>query len=218
MSKPLLITDCDEVLLYMVEPFREWLDEAHVIDFALKGVDFANALTDRKTDKTVEPERIWALLGGFFDTEMHRQTPITGAVQAIADIAKIADIAILTNLMDHRRDSRAEQLASFGIKHPVHTNQGPKGEALKKIIKQYQPSVALFIDDLPQHHGSVSEIAPDTWRLHMIGEPKVAGRFTCAHEQGHAHARIDSWAEATPWIIEKLSDAAPAPALEKAVA
>jgi hypothetical protein len=218
MTKPLLITDCDEVLLHMVVPFSEWLDEEHGIDFAMQGGDFANALTDRKTAKTVEPARIWSLLGGFFDTEMHRQNPIAGAVNAITEISKVADVAILTNLMDDRREARTAQLAAFGIHHPVHTNQGPKGEALKRIVADYQPSVALFIDDLPQHHGSVSDIAPDTWRLHMIGEPQVAPHFDCAHIAGHAHARIDEWDAALPWILERLAQGEPASAPQSAAA
>ena len=41
--KPLLITDCDEVLLHMVRHFGSWLDEAHDIEFAPTGGDFANS-------------------------------------------------------------------------------------------------------------------------------------------------------------------------------
>ncbi|MEA3040839.1 MAG: hypothetical protein QOC65_328, partial [Sphingomonadales bacterium] len=35
MSRPLLITDCDEVLLHMLVHFGEWLDEAHGCDLRL---------------------------------------------------------------------------------------------------------------------------------------------------------------------------------------
>ena len=28
MAKPLIISDCDEVLLHMIVPFRDWLDES----------------------------------------------------------------------------------------------------------------------------------------------------------------------------------------------
>mgnify|MGYP006381478883 CR=1 FL=1 len=31
MTRPLVISDCDEVLLHMVGPFGEWLEEAHGI-------------------------------------------------------------------------------------------------------------------------------------------------------------------------------------------
>ncbi|WOE75218.1 HAD family hydrolase [Alterisphingorhabdus coralli] len=216
MSRPLLITDCDEVLLHMVVPFRQWVDEEHGVNFDLSGGDFSTALTDQKTGDVLKPEKIWALLGGFFDTEMHRQTPIDGAVEGLAAINEVADIVILTNLMDHRRDHRAEQLAKFGIDYPVYTNQGPKGGALKTILDEHQPGSALFIDDLPQHHDSVGEVAPHVWRLHMVGEPEVAPHIDCAETKGHAHVRIDLWSEAQHWIIDRLTSGADAPAIAKA--
>ena len=49
MSRPLLITDCDEVLLHMVVPFAEWLDEAHHIHFDVDSGDFVNALRHKAT-------------------------------------------------------------------------------------------------------------------------------------------------------------------------
>ena len=48
MSRPLLITDCDEVLLHMVSHFRDWLHEAHDLDFAFETGKFEDALTDRR--------------------------------------------------------------------------------------------------------------------------------------------------------------------------
>ena len=38
MSRPLLITDCDEVLLHMVAPFREWLAEGEGVDRPPRGI------------------------------------------------------------------------------------------------------------------------------------------------------------------------------------
>ena len=35
MSRPLIVTDCDEVLLHMVVPFRDWLTRSRYrLDFA----------------------------------------------------------------------------------------------------------------------------------------------------------------------------------------
>ncbi len=211
MSKPLLISDCDEVLLHMVVPFRDWVDEAHDIDFSLDSSDFSGALTHRQDGNVVEPAKIWELLGGFFDSEMQRQQPIEGAVEAMAALSDIADIAILTNLMDHRAEARAEQLKAIGIDAPVFTNQGPKGEALARIVSEFQPSVSLFIDDLSQHHQSVSELLPDIWRLHMVGEPLMARHVKPAP---HAHARIDDWAAAQTWISDRLTAGEAAPKIE----
>ena len=144
------------------------------------------------------------MLGGFFDTEMHRQLPIEGAVAGINRLAEDADVVILTNLNDERQERRAQQLAAYGVHARVFTNQGPKGPALKAIVEEFAPSKAIFIDDLAQHHKSVSETVPGVSRLHLCGEPMIAGHIDCAHEAGHAHARIDNWAEALPWLLEEL--------------
>ena len=45
MARPLLITDCDEVLLHMVSHFDEWLGEAHGIHFAFESGSFGGAMT-----------------------------------------------------------------------------------------------------------------------------------------------------------------------------
>ena len=45
--RPLLISDCDEVLLHMVKHFGVWLDERHDIDFAIQHGDFSTAMTRR---------------------------------------------------------------------------------------------------------------------------------------------------------------------------
>ena len=201
----MIISDCDEVILHMVAPFRDWLDEAHDVDFSMTGNDFGKALTHRTTGELVEPGDIWRLLNLFFDTEMHRQQPIVGAVEGIKRLSEHADVVILTNLGDHRQLTRANQLRDVGIEARVFTNQGPKGPALQAILDEYQPAHAIFIDDLPQHHGSVAEVAPHVTRLHLCGEPLLAPHIACAHQLGHAHARIDDWDTALPWMLERLN-------------
>lgn len=203
MSRPLLISDCDEVLLHMMVHFRDWLDEAHDIAFHLDGRDFYNAMRYRDGGQ-VDIKRMWELLDGFFDTEMTRQTPIAGALEALHALSADADVVVLTNLAHHRRDDRTRQLASHGLDIRVFTNQGPKGPALRAIIDEYRPSRTVFIDDLAQHIESAAEIVPDVARLHLIGEPLVAPHLPCAFAQGHAHARIDTWDQALPWLREKL--------------
>jgi hypothetical protein len=112
MNRPLLITDCDEVLLHMVAHFEAWLDEAHGIDFHLESGEFASALTDRKTGEVVPPEQIWPLLDSFFRSEMHRQTLVPGAAEALGRIGEVADIVILTNLGDEAHGWRVEHTAN----------------------------------------------------------------------------------------------------------
>jgi hypothetical protein len=204
IGRPLVISDCDEVLLHMVAPYKAWLDEVHDIDFVMTDADFSKAMRNRTDGSVIEPKEIWRLLNLFFDTEMHRQQPIAGAVEGMNALAQNADVVILTNLNDERQQARTEQLRAVGIDARVFTNTGPKGPALKAIIEEYRPTRALFIDDLPQHHGSVAELVPHVTRLHLCGEPLLAPHIDCAHRAGHAHARIDDWSSALPWIMDRL--------------
>lgn len=204
MSRPLVISDCDEVLLHMVAHFKQWLEESQGVIFELKGNNFSTAMRWAETGAPLAQEDIWRFLSGFFDTQMHRQQPIEGAIAGINRLAEEADVVILTNLNDERQEKRRRQLADFGVHARVFTNQGPKGPALQAIIDEFAPSRAIFIDDLPQHHQSAAATVPGVRRLHLCGEPMIAPHIECAHEAGHAHARIDRWSEALPWLLEEL--------------
>ena len=205
MTRPLLISDCDEVLLHMVAHFEEWLDEAHDIHFHLESGEFASALTDKASGEVVPPDRIWPLLDGFFRSEMHRQTLVPGAAEALSRIGEVADIVILTNLGDEAHGWRVEQLSAHGINHHVVCNRGGKGGPVKALINERGPRSAVFVDDLAVHHSSVAKHAPEVWRLHMVAEPRLAPNVPPADA---AHARIDDWPAATDWIIDHLREQA----------
>ncbi|MEH3107574.1 MAG: HAD family hydrolase [Sphingomonas fennica] len=202
MNRPLLVTDCDEVLLHMVGPFGEWLGVAHDVDFALDHHDFGRALTRRSDGSVLAAEEVWSLLDGFFATEMARQTPVPHAIEALGAIGEVADIVVLTNLKDQCHAGRVAQLAAHGIRHRVVCNQGPKGPPLARLLAEMAPPVAAFVDDLPQHHESVAETTPHVHRLHMVAEPRMAVHVAPA---AHAHARIDDWRTAEGWLIERLA-------------
>lgn len=204
MTRPLVVTDCDEVLLHMVRHFRDWLDREHDVEFELEGNPFAQSMQRRGSDVPMSEAEMWELLGAFFDTEMPTQEPIAGAVEAITELQREADVVVLTNLVDSRNEARRLQLRDIGITAPVFTNQGPKGGLLRRIVEEHGTSRAVFIDDIAKHHESAMEHARHVHRLHFCGEPAIAPHVPCAHEAGHAHARIDNWAEALPWIIETL--------------
>ena len=203
MKRPLLITDCDEVLLHMVSHFAEWLDEAHGVDFALGAANFHESLTYKESGQRVPAEILWPLLNGFFESEMHRQNIVPGAAEALARIGEVADIIVLTNIGQEFEAGRVEQLDAFGIRHRVICNSGGKGPPVGDLIERFDPSVAVFVDDLPQHHESVAEHAASVWRLHMIAEPKLAVHMPPAP---HAHARIDDWNDASQWILDRFAE------------
>ena len=206
-ERPLLITDCDEVLLHMVTHFRDWLGEHHAIDFTIGAGDFGRSMRRREGDRPLSQDEMWGLLNGFFPTEMDRQTLVPGAAEALAALSREADVVVLTNLADGCREPRVAQLARFGIHHRVECNQGGKGSPVARLIEEYAPSVAVFVDDLPVHHDSVAKHAPTVHRLHMVSEPELAAAMPPAP---HAHARIDDWAAARTWIADRFAAGQPA--------
>jgi hypothetical protein len=199
-GRPLLVTDCDEVLLHMVSHFADWVAEAHGLSFDLSAPGFRDALRDGD-GRPVAAERVWPLLDGFFSSEMHRQNLVPGAADALARIADHADIVVLTNIGDEYEAGRVEQLERFEIRHRVLCNRGGKGRPVLELIEAMGPSATVFVDDLAVHHESVATHAPQVWRLHMIAEPRLAAHTPPAP---HAHARIDDWDAALPWILERL--------------
>ncbi len=204
MIRPLLVTDCDEVLLHMVRHFRDWLGREHGVDFALQGDPFLQSMTRRGSAVPLAQEEVWQLLGAFFDTQMDSQMPIAGALEAMAEVQREADVVVLTNLVDERNAGRAAQLRRLGLDVKVFTNQGPKGGALRRIVEEHGAARVVFVDDIAQHHASARAEVPHVRRLHLCGEPAIAPHVACAHEAGDAHARIDNWGEALPWVLEML--------------
>lgn len=207
MSRPLLVTDCDEVLLHMVTHFRDWVGDAHDIDFALDRGTFEGALTRRACGTAIAGEEIWPMLDGFFEGEMARQTLVPGAAEALARLGAQADIVILTNLQDRFHATRTEQLAALGIRHRVVTNQGGKGVPLRRLLEEYRPTVAAFVDDLPVHHQSAAKHTPEIWRVHMVAEPALAPYVADTPE---AHVRLDDWPAAADWIAARFGEQQPA--------
>ena len=169
--KPLLICDCDEVLVHMVRHFRSWLDESHDMDFALDTHDFFGSMT-------------------------RRQTLVPHAAEALSVLGQTADIVILTNLVEECRVPRIEQLARFGIHHHVQCNTGGKGEPVARLVADHGHPVTVFVDDLAQHHASVATHAPQVHRLHMVSEPEMAPHVPPAPARGWAEGRAGLWPDA----------------------
>ena len=139
MSRPLLVTDCDEVLLHMIGHFADWVAEAHGYSFDLGALGFREALSDA-SGAPVPEERVWPLLDLFFEGEMHRQNVVPGAVEALERIAETADIVILTNIGDEYQAGRIEQLGRFGISHRVLCNRGGKAGLCSNCSTNSRPA------------------------------------------------------------------------------
>jgi len=195
--RPLLICDCDEVLLHFVGPFSDYLRDSHALTLGLE--TFALSGNIRRADGTlVDQAAFLPLLDGFFDTHMTTQTAAPGAADALARIAEVADIVILTNIADHHAVVRTSELAKLGMPYRVIGNSGPKGVPVAALVESFMATRAVFVDDLPHHHASVRKHVPEVHRLHMVADPRLRDLIPQASD---AHARIDDWATALPHIL-----------------
>ena len=75
MSRPLLITDCDEVLLHMVGHFAEWLEADHGVNFALESGGFTDAMTVASTGEPITME----YLGSRLNLSLNERDVVIGA-------------------------------------------------------------------------------------------------------------------------------------------
>ena len=195
--RPLLICDCDEVLLHFVGPFEEYLRDSHQMTLSLDS--FALSGNIRRADGTcVDQTDFLPLLDGFLDNHMTSQTPAQDAPQALAHIAEVADIVILTNISDRHANVRSGELLRLGMPYRVIGNNGPKGGPVAALVSEYGATRTVFVDDLPHHHSSVKSRAPQVHRLHMIADPRLRGLIPCAPD---ADIRLDTWALALPHIL-----------------
>lgn len=200
MSRPLVICDCDEVLLHFVAPFGDYLQAEH--DLTLHLDSFALTGNIRRSDgSTIEPMGFMPLLNGFFDTHMATQPPAPGAAAALAALAADCDIVVLTNVDDRHNGVRTDLLAGHGMPYRVVCGSGPKGAPVRDLIGEYDAKAVAFIDDLPPHHSSVKRAAPAVFCLHMVADPRLQSLIPAAPD---ADARIDDWTTALPVLRTAL--------------
>jgi enamine deaminase RidA (YjgF/YER057c/UK114 family) len=173
MSRPLVITDCDEVLLYMVAPFRDWLGETHGVDLRHERRRFRP-----RHDKLPRQRRAGctAKTSGGCSTcsstaRCIASRPVPGVIDAIAALRAHADVVVLTNLKDHRQEARRRQLAGTWPRPAVYHQPGAERPGAAGDPRRIPPARAIFIDDLAQHHGSVAELVPHVEPPALCAEP-----------------------------------------------
>jgi hypothetical protein len=192
--KPLLILDCDEVILEFAGPFAAWLRAARDVELRFDSFALVGNMRHLDDSRPVDPADFPALLDGFFQHGQHLQAPAEGAIAALTALSAEMDLVVLTNIPHAWRDIRLAHLKALGLDVPVHANDGPKGRMVQALAGD-RP--AVFVDDLPPHHSSAAKHAPAVGRLHMVADATLRGLIPAAPD---AHARIDRWDEAQLWI------------------
>lgn len=196
--KPLLILDCDEVILEFASPFRRWLRDAHDIELRFDSFALSGNMRHLADGRLVDMADFPPLLDGFFAQGQHLQLPTEDVLETLAELRRDMDVVVLTNIPTAYRDMRLAMLHGLGLDVPVHANDGPKGRMVRELAAGRR---AVFVDDLPPHHQSAASHAPEVGRLHMVADPELRALIPPAPD---AHVRIDRWAEARHWISDYM--------------
>ena len=196
--RPLLILDCDEVLLQFANPFAAWLRAERQVEFRFDSHGLVGNLYRLDDGAPLPKKRCFALLDCFFAEGQHWQQPVDQAPEVLAGLSPHFDAVVLTNIPARFLEARRRHLHSFGLTFPLYANDGPKGRMVRELSLG-RP--AIFLDDFPVHMESVARLAPDVHRLHMVAEPRIRRLVPVAAD---AHARVEGWAEAGRWIRDIL--------------
>lgn len=199
-GRPLVICDVDEVIVHFTRDFENyigleelWLDTS---SFALNG-----NIKCRKTGQPAEDARVADLISRFFDERTRHMEPIDGAIDSLLHIGETADVVLLTNLPHTSGDHRRENLAGHGLPFPVVTNSGPKGPAIRDLLRRARQEGAVFIDDSPSYLASAYEHAPEVHLIHFLHDDRFARHI---EPLDYVSLRTDSWTEAKPHILELI--------------
>ena len=202
-GRPLVIVDADEVVLRFVDGFDRYLRRQglflDLVSYRLHGnvkrIDDHAAVLDVEVTALLEE----------FRSDLDWLEPVEGARDALAALGARAQTAMLTNITPAQAVSRARNLSALGIDCPVIANSGPKGTAVRHLANRAS-APAFFIDDIPHHLTSVAEIAPQVFRIHLVGEERLKPLLPPAKD---AHLYAPDWGAVQRFIEERLDSELP---------
>lgn len=197
-GRPLLIVDADEVLLRFAEGFDRFLRARQfyldLVSYRLHGN--VRRLVGNEALLDIE---VTALLDEF-RTELDWLEAVEHAQEVLAGLAERMTIVALSNVSPAQAPARLRNLAALGFDFPLLTNSGSKGTAVRALAKRAR-APTFFVDDVPMHHTAVAELAPEVFRIHLIGDERLRPLLPPAQ---HAHIKADTWREAEAFIRERL--------------
>ncbi|MEM7499595.1 MAG: hypothetical protein AAF371_16590 [Pseudomonadota bacterium] len=189
-GKPLLIVDCDEVIVEFAGHLARWLPalgyELRLYKYELEGAIYPAGEAD-----PVGFEAAINLINAFFEEETARQTPIDGAVETLQSMAEAVQVVVLTNIPRHGRADRLMNLETIGLGGlPLIVNSGGKGRAIAWLAER-AAATTVFVDDSPFQIASAARRAEHVGRLHFRGATGLGNVLPKAPE---ADAEPESWA------------------------
>jgi hypothetical protein len=201
-SRPLIITDADEVLFQFMAGLEEYIIGRGLMfdwsSFALTG-----NIRDAKSGEALEPADVKTFLAEFFAERTADLVPVDGAAEALKRLSARARIVVLSNVPEAAIADRVSCLAQHGMPYPLIANVGPKGPAVRALLAS-RDRPAVFIDDIPHNHKSVADHSANVLRLHFIAHPRLGAMLGPAE---YSDRRLSSWTEIESTIGEHFANA-----------
>ena len=195
---PLLITDADEVILRFAEGFDRFLSERELfLDLTTYRL---HGNVKRKDDRTKILDVECTALLDEFRADLDWLDVVEEADTVLRALAPSMNIVVLSNVSEAQAPARLRNLEKLGLPYPLIANSGWKGPAVKALAARAAQPV-FFIDDIPQHHTSVAELAPDVYRIHLIGDERLKPLLPPAED---AHLRAGTWRDVEAFVRAKL--------------
>jgi hypothetical protein len=201
-ERPLLIVDADEVILRFAGGFDLFLSGRGLfLDLTTYRL---HGNVKRKSDNIpLLDVEVTALLDEFRG-DLDWLDAVEGATDVLRGLQPALNIVVLSNVTEAQAPARLRNLAKHRLAMPLMVNSGPKGPAVKALAaRAARPT--FFVDDIPQHHASVADAAPDVFRIHLIGDERLKPLLPPSL---HAHLRADNWRDADRFIRAKLAEKA----------
>ncbi len=198
-NRPLVICDVDEVVVHFTRDFEDYL-AGFDLELDTSRMLFSSNIRQRKNLATLSAEDSEKTVVQFFAERTLAMQTIDGAVDALLNIEKSADVIMLTNLPHEAGDDRRANLAGHGLNFPVVTNSGPKGPAIRKIAAQIEAPV-VFIDDSPGFITSAFHHAPDVHLIHFLHDERYA---RLVPPLDFVSLRTHTWDEVQPHVLELI--------------
>ena len=200
-GRPLIITDCDEVLMQFLVGLETYL-ETQGLWLDLKSYALTGNIKHRDTNVALEPSDMPALMKGFFTASTGSLLPVAGAADALKALSARAQIVVLTNVPLIDKDARSRNLAAEGMDYPVIANKGLKGAAVRMMADRVQAPV-FFLDDIPHNIASVAKAHEACHRLHFIADKRLAKLMG---QSPDSHFHTSEWPQAHSYIAARLDE------------
>ena len=150
--------------------------------------------------KPVENMDMSKIMPDFISSETANLELVKHTKKVLQRLSKFLQIIVLTNLPHRDKGKRENAMIKNNLNFPVITNSGPKGGAVKKILKKIN-AVSFFIDDMPLNIDSVSKECPETHCIHFLQDERINKLMPSPKS---ATIKLNNWLDVENYIMKNL--------------